>query len=45
MWTFHWHLGIAHGAVTETASCGLGWYIVVFAAAIAIVGLIVWKTA
>lgn len=29
MWTYHWHWHVAHGVVTETASVGWGWYIVI----------------
>ena len=28
MWHYTWHWHVAHGVITETCSCGWGWYVV-----------------
>jgi hypothetical protein len=41
MFTYHWHLAIHHGAVTQSTSVGLGWYLVILVL-LFVVGL--WRT-
>lgn len=42
MWTYHWHVGVHHGVLTETVSAGWGWYLAMVVLIVVYVVVQVW---